>query len=53
MFNGYPDGTFKPFNSLTQGEAIAVLMRIYLGKKLNEQDIFPRYKNYFNEAKRL
>jgi len=40
-------------NFLTQGEAMAVLMRIYLGKKLNEQGVLPRYKNYVIKAQEL
>lgn len=28
LFNGYPDGSFKPDNSITQAEAISLVMRI-------------------------
>jgi len=52
IFNGYEDGAFRTKNNITKGEALAVLMRIHLGKKLNEQTL-PRYQNYFNEAKKI
>ncbi|MBU0626648.1 S-layer homology domain-containing protein [Patescibacteria group bacterium] len=52
IFNGYEDGSFRMRNNITRGESLAVLMRIHLGKRLNEETL-PWYKNYFNEAKRL
>jgi hypothetical protein len=53
IFKGYPDGSFKVRNNMTQGEGLAVAMRIYLGGKLSETNIRPRYKNYFTKAKTL
>jgi hypothetical protein len=39
LFKGYPDGTFKPNQQLTQVEAMALVMRIYEDKAtLNEED---------------
>jgi hypothetical protein len=38
---------------MTQGEGLAVAMRIHLGKKLSEVNVSPWYKNYFTKAKEL
>ena len=43
LFRGYPDGTFKPDQQLTQVEAMALVMRIYedeatLNKEDNQDD---------------
>jgi hypothetical protein len=52
IFWWYPDGTFQNQKNMNKWEAIAVLMRIYLGKKLSETGS-PWYKNYFNKAEEL
>jgi hypothetical protein len=35
MVEGYPDGTFKPNNNVTEAEFLALLIRAYEGKKEN------------------
>jgi len=52
IFKWYPTWYFQVKNNMTQWEALAVAMRIYLGKKLSETGL-PWYKNYFTQAKNL
>lgn len=49
IFKWYQDGSFKPNKKLTKAEALAVMLRIANGKRLDES-LNPRRSAYYDQA---
>lgn len=50
LFNGYPDGTFRPDDSITRAEYITILYRAAVEKKILSNDIINGETNNFELA---
>ncbi|WP_069650020.1 S-layer homology domain-containing protein [Caloranaerobacter ferrireducens] len=50
LFNGYPDGTFRPDDSITRAEYITILYRAAMEKKILSNNIIGEEKNDYEVA---
>ncbi|KPU26830.1 hypothetical protein TR13x_07940 [Caloranaerobacter sp. TR13] len=51
LFNGYPDGTFRPDDSITRAEFITILYRAAIQKKIISNNNINEEKNGYDVAK--
>lgn len=50
LFNGYPDGTFRPDNNITRAEYITILYRAAMEKKILSNNTIGEEKNSYEVA---